>query len=57
VDVDGVRVIFPDGWGLLRASNTQPAVVMRFEASSQNRLREIQALIEGKFAEFAKRGN
>jgi phosphomannomutase/phosphoglucomutase len=57
VDVDGVRVIFPDGWGLLRASNTQPAVVMRFEAASQSRLNEIRALIEGKFKEFAQRGN
>ncbi len=56
VDVDGVRVIFPDGWGLLRASNTQPAVVMRFEAASQDRLKEIQALIEGKFKEFVQRG-
>ena len=56
VEVDGVRVIFPDGWGLLRASNTQPAVVMRFEAASQDRLKEIQRLIEGKFKEFVQRG-
>jgi len=33
--IDGVRVTFPDGWGLLRASNTQPVLVMRFEASSE----------------------
>jgi phosphomannomutase/phosphoglucomutase len=32
LDIDGVRVIFPEGWGLLRASNTQPVLVMRFEA-------------------------
>jgi phosphomannomutase/phosphoglucomutase len=42
VDVDGVRVVFPDGWGLVRASNTQPALVLRFEAKTQERLGEIQ---------------
>ena len=42
IDVDGVRVIFQDGWGLLRASNTQPIVVLRFEAFSQESLNEIQ---------------
>jgi phosphomannomutase/phosphoglucomutase len=45
-DVDGVRVIFPDGWGLLRASNTGPILVLRFEAQSRERLREIQSLVE-----------
>src|SRR5688572_8547855 len=38
VDVDGARVIFPRGWGLVRASNTQPVLVMRFEAESQELL-------------------
>ena len=52
--VDGVRVEFPDGWGLLRASNTQPALVMRFEAETASRLAEIQALVEGA-VEAAKR--
>ncbi len=47
VDVDGVRVTFPDGWGLIRASNTQPILVLRFEAKTEQRLKEIQALIEG----------
>ncbi len=46
VDVDGVRVIFPDGWGLIRASNTQPILVLRFEAKTQQRLEQIQSLIE-----------
>jgi phosphomannomutase/phosphoglucomutase len=46
VDVDGVRVTFPDGWGLIRASNTQPVLVLRFEARTQERLGEIQRLIE-----------
>ena len=47
IDVDGVRVQFEDGWGLIRASNTQPVLVLRFEANSQERLKEIQRLIEG----------
>ena len=51
VDVDGVRVTFPDGWGLIRASNTQPILVLRYEASTEARLREIQALIEGTLAQ------
>ena len=46
VDIDGVRVLFDDGWGLVRASNTQPALVMRFEAMSEDRLAEIQKLVE-----------
>jgi phosphomannomutase/phosphoglucomutase len=46
VDIDGVRVIFPEGWGLLRASNTQPVLVMRFEASSDRLLKEYQAEVE-----------
>jgi phosphomannomutase/phosphoglucomutase len=46
IDVDGVRVVFPDGWGLLRASNTGPVLVLRFEAESETRLEEIRALVE-----------
>lgn len=46
VDVDGMRVIMPGGWGLLRASNTQPVVVMRFEAESEERLEEIRSEVE-----------
>ena len=46
IDVDGVRVTFADGWGLIRASNTQPLLVLRFEAKTEGRLREIQSLIE-----------
>jgi len=46
IDVDGVRIVFEDGWGLVRASNTQPALVLRFEARSKGRLAEIRALVE-----------
>ncbi|HET9916459.1 MAG TPA: phosphomannomutase, partial [Candidatus Binatia bacterium] len=52
VDVDGVRVQFPQGWGLIRASNTQPALVLRFEAQSAAKLTEYRALIENKLKEF-----
>ena len=45
LDVDGVRVLFGDGWGLVRASNTQPVLVLRFEASTQKRLGEIAGTI------------
>jgi phosphomannomutase / phosphoglucomutase len=46
IEVDGVRVTFPDGWGLIRASNTGPLLVVRFEANTKDRLAEIQRLIE-----------
>jgi len=47
IDVDGVRIQFGDGWGLLRASNTQPVLVARFEAGTQERLTEIRGVVEG----------
>ena len=47
VDVDGVRVPFEKGWGLVRASNTQPVLVMRFEAASKDLLKKYQQEIEG----------
>jgi phosphomannomutase/phosphoglucomutase len=46
IDIDGVRVLFGDGWGLVRASNTQPALVLRFEALSEKRLAEIRQTVE-----------
>ncbi|MCK4576545.1 phosphomannomutase/phosphoglucomutase [candidate division WOR-3 bacterium] len=42
LDVDGVRVTFPYGWGLLRASNTQPVLVLRFEANTEENLNRIK---------------
>jgi phosphomannomutase / phosphoglucomutase len=47
IDVDGVRVLFGDGWGLIRASNTQPVLVMRFEARTQEDLQRIRSEMEG----------
>ncbi len=46
LDVDGVRVLFGDGWGLIRASNTQPVLVMRFEARTAERLTAIRDEME-----------
>jgi phosphomannomutase/phosphoglucomutase len=46
IDVDGVRVLFGDGWGLIRASNTQPVLVTRYEALSRDRLQAIQREME-----------
>ena len=50
IDVDGVRVLFDHGWGLLRASNTQPVLVMRFEATSQALLDEYQSAMDAALA-------
>jgi phosphomannomutase / phosphoglucomutase len=46
IDIDGARILFDDGWGLVRASNTQPALVLRFEALSEKRLTEIRTQVE-----------
>jgi phosphomannomutase/phosphoglucomutase len=51
IDVDGARLKFEDGWGLVRASNTQPVLVLRFEALTQDRLGEIRVLVEKKVQE------
>lgn len=48
IDIDGVRVMFPEGWGLIRASNTQPALVMRFEAKDEESLKKIRGFVEGE---------
>jgi len=46
IDIDGARITFPDGWGLVRASNTQPVLVLRYEAETMDRLGEIRDMIE-----------
>jgi len=51
IDVDGVRVLFPDGWGLLRASNTQPVIVLRFEAKTREALQRIREEFVGRLRE------
>ncbi|HQO74380.1 MAG TPA: phosphomannomutase/phosphoglucomutase, partial [Candidatus Marinimicrobia bacterium] len=54
IDVDGVRIKFGDGWGLVRASNTQPVIVTRFEAKTAERLDEIRDLVLNKLREFGE---
>ncbi len=51
IDVDGVRVLFDGGWGLLRASNTQPVLVMRFEATNEALLADYQREMEAALAQ------
>jgi phosphomannomutase / phosphoglucomutase len=46
IDVDGARILFPQGWGLVRASNTQDVLVLRFEADTQANLDAIRSLVE-----------
>lgn len=52
IDVDGARVQFGDGWGLIRASNTQPVLVVRFEARTPERLAEITREVYDVLARF-----
>ena len=51
IDIDGVRIEFNNGWGLLRASNTTPNLVLRFEAESEEDLQ----LIKNSFKEILKK--
>ncbi|WP_447962179.1 phosphomannomutase/phosphoglucomutase [Nitrospira sp. Ecomares 2.1] len=51
ITIDGIRVRFDEGWGLIRASNTQPALVLRFEATSHAHLTQIQSYLEGQLSE------
>ncbi len=53
-DIDGIRIDFGDGWGLVRASNTQPVIVLRFEAKTEARMNEIREIVEGALQEIAK---
>lgn len=46
ISIDGVRIAAPDGWALLRASNTQAALTLRFEANSPERLNELRSIVE-----------
>ncbi|MCD6298060.1 MAG: phosphomannomutase/phosphoglucomutase [Deltaproteobacteria bacterium] len=51
IDVDGARVLFDGGWGLIRSSNTQPVLVLRFEATDEKRLEEIRQIFMGKLGQ------
>ena len=52
--IDGVRIRFEDGWGLVRSSNTQPVIVTRFEAKSEDRLIQSKNLVLSKLTEFGE---
>jgi len=52
IDVDGARVLFDHGWGLVRASNTQPVLVLRFEATDKEQLEKIQNIFEEKLSKY-----
>src|SRR5207248_5288728 len=54
IEVDGVRVVVPGGWGLIRASNTQPLLVLRYESQSEAGLGELQKLVEGVVEEVRR---
>jgi len=51
ITVDGVRVVFDNGWGLIRPSNTQPVLVLRYEADTEERLSEIRTFMESVLKE------
>ncbi|MBC7795805.1 MAG: phosphomannomutase/phosphoglucomutase [Pyrinomonadaceae bacterium] len=53
IDIDGARILFEKGWGLVRASNTQPVLVLRFEAQDEASLKEIQTTVENKVKELS----
>jgi phosphomannomutase/phosphoglucomutase len=55
IDVDGVRIPFGDGWGLVRSSNTQPVLVLRFEALTEKRLQEIRKTVENVLHDIMKK--
>ncbi|MFQ5449673.1 MAG: phosphomannomutase/phosphoglucomutase [Nitrospinaceae bacterium] len=52
VDIDGVRINLDDGWALIRASNTQPVLVLRFEANTPDRLKEIIGMIQEQMKKY-----
>jgi phosphomannomutase/phosphoglucomutase len=56
IDIDGARILFAGGWGLVRASNTQPALVLRFEAKTEKRRDDIRAEVEDALAEILTSG-
>ncbi|MCK7500478.1 MAG: hypothetical protein MZW92_67200 [Comamonadaceae bacterium] len=55
IDIDGVRAIYPAGWGLVRASNTQAVIVLRFEADTEADLAAIQKEVRGVLQQVINR--
>ena len=57
IDTDGVRVVFEDGWGLVRSSNTQPILVLRFEAVTEEALARIKDMVMSDLGRVMKEHN
>ena len=53
-DIDGARVVFEKGWGLVRSSNTQPVIVLRFEAEDEESLRQYRTFLEDELDKAIK---
>ncbi|MBW1824075.1 MAG: phosphomannomutase, partial [Deltaproteobacteria bacterium] len=52
IEVDGIRILFEDGWALIRASNTQPVIVLRFEAKTKEKMEEIKKIVRDKLSTY-----
>jgi phosphomannomutase/phosphoglucomutase len=57
ITIDGARILFENGWGLVRASNTQAILVLRFEADSEENLAKIRATVESRVDYFVAPNN
>ena len=55
-DIDGARIVFEKGWGLVRSSNTQPVIVMRFEAEDEESLKQYRSFLENELKNAMERG-
>jgi len=55
-DIDGARIVFEKGWGLVRSSNTQPVIVMRFEAEDEESLKQYRSFLESELKKAMERG-
>ena len=53
IDIDGARILFPEGWGLVRASNTNPYLTLRFEGRSQAAVEHMQQLVYGALRRYS----
>jgi len=52
IELDGIRILFEGGWALVRASNTQPLLVVRFEAKTEQRMEEIKKIVRDKLSTY-----
>jgi len=57
ITIDGARILFENGWGVVRASNTQAILVLRFETDSEENLRQVQQIVESRVNYFINWNN